>query len=82
MKGGEAEMKPSVLTIVDVGLIGRDIEVAASSVAIQEDTRGFVHADLDETTDGVKEVGVDPDFDEVRGVIGVFPVSHLKKKKN
>jgi len=23
---------------------------------------------------------VDPDFDEVRGVIGVFPVSHLKKR--
>jgi len=81
MEGGEAKMESSVLTTVDAGLIGRDVKVEESFIAIEEDIRGFVHAGLGETTDGVKEeVGVDPDFNEVGGVIGVFPMSHLKKK--
>jgi len=81
MEGGEAKMESSVLATVDVGLIDRDVEVEGSFIAIEEVIRGFVHADLGETTDGVKEVGIDPDFDEVGGVIGVFPMPHLKKKK-
>lgn len=76
MGGGEAKMESSVLATVDVGLIERDEEVEGSFIAIEEDIRGFAHAGLGETTDGVKEeVGVDPDFNEVGGVIGVFQAS-------
>lgn len=51
------------------------------SIAIGKDIGGCVDADLGEITDEVKEeVDVDADFDEVRGVIGVFPVSHFLTK--